>query len=213
MKKTLLIVITLFFLVNFAISAEAEVIIPDAFVLKNSERNLELIVNYSGEVVGLQVEMSFAPSQIQLSEPILSNENKHFEINSRIKNGKLIALVFSLEAKPITTDKGPILTIPIKPLQGYEGRIDIEIIKAILADSRGNAIPLSKKVGVIEVTQNTPKTFEVKPNFPNPFNPETVIKYQIPKASQVTVTVYNLKGQEVRILENSYKQPGYYQIR
>jgi len=52
--------------------------------------------------------------------------------------------------------------------------------------------------------------FTLFQNFPNPFNPVTQIRYRLPQASQVVLKVYNLAGQEIRILQNEYQQPGIY---
>ena len=47
-----------------------------------------------------------------------------------------------------------------------------------------------------------PKRFALLSNYPNPFNPQTTIKYQMPKASSVTVKIYDLLGREVITLLN-----------
>jgi hypothetical protein len=49
-------------------------------------------------------------------------------------------------------------------------------------------------------------------NHPNPFNPSTLIQYEIPKAGHVLVKVYNFLGQEVRMLVNEFQPTGTYQI-
>ena len=49
-------------------------------------------------------------------------------------------------------------------------------------------------------------------NFPNPFNPITTIKYQIPKLSFVTLKVYDVLGKEIAILVNEEKSAGEYEI-
>ena len=48
-------------------------------------------------------------------------------------------------------------------------------------------------------------------NFPNPFNPTTTISYEIPKAAQVKLIVYDILGREVQTLVNETKQPGRYE--
>jgi len=58
-----------------------------------------------------------------------------------------------------------------------------------------------------------PETFALDHNFPNPFNPETTIRYAIPEASQVRLIVYNVLGQEVTRLVDKDQVPGFYILR
>jgi len=50
--------------------------------------------------------------------------------------------------------------------------------------------------------------FEVYSNYPNPFNPLTTIKYNLPVLSNVSIIIYNLNGQRVRILQNNLIDAG-----
>ena len=50
-------------------------------------------------------------------------------------------------------------------------------------------------------------------NFPNPFNPETWIPYQLSKPTDVTITLYAVNGQVVRRLALGYQTAGMYQTR
>jgi hypothetical protein len=48
--------------------------------------------------------------------------------------------------------------------------------------------------------------------YPNPFNPQTAIEYQIPDAQQVSVAVYDLLGFRVALLENGWRDRGHHLI-
>ncbi len=64
--------------------------------------------------------------------------------------------------------------------------------------------------------EKIPKTLSLDQNFPNPFNPSTTIRYQLPAVSDqrsaVSLKIYNILGQEVRILVDEEQVPGYYRV-
>ncbi len=55
-----------------------------------------------------------------------------------------------------------------------------------------------------------PTVFALEQNFPNPFNPTTVVRYQVPASSQVRLVVYDVLGREVRVLVDERKAAGYH---
>ena len=67
-------------------------------------------------------------------------------------------------------------------------------------------------VGIKPQNGTVPTSFNLYQNFPNPFNPTTVIQYDIPKASFVTLTVYDMSGKVIGTLVNEQKQAGTYQV-
>jgi hypothetical protein len=53
---------------------------------------------------------------------------------------------------------------------------------------------------------------ELKGNYPNPFNPETTIRFSVKEAGPVSVEIYNLKGQLVKRLVNEEKTAGEHSV-
>lgn len=58
-----------------------------------------------------------------------------------------------------------------------------------------------------------PKNFNLFQNFPNPFNPETTIKFALPKTAKVSLIVYNLVGEKVATLLDESKDAGFYDVQ
>ncbi len=63
----------------------------------------------------------------------------------------------------------------------------------------------------ITVSVSPPERFELIQNYPNPFNPVTTISYQLTNDSKVSLRVYNLLGQEVKVIVDGEKEAGYHQ--
>jgi Tol biopolymer transport system component len=59
----------------------------------------------------------------------------------------------------------------------------------------------------------TPKETTLLPNYPNPFNPETWIPYQLAKPAEVTLTIYDINGRVVRDLDLGHQRAGIYQTQ
>jgi flagellar hook assembly protein FlgD len=108
------------------------------------------------------------------------------DVISDVTDGQLKVLVYSLGANRIQSGENAILAIE------YDG--ELELVSHELVDYYGNDLTVTVK----DVT--LPVEFSVSQNFPNPFNPETVISLSLPHASDWTITIYNIAGQIVKTL-------------
>jgi hypothetical protein len=61
-------------------------------------------------------------------------------------------------------------------------------------------------------TTLTPSDFQLENNYPNPFNPETIIEYKVPKTGQVKLAIFNVLGQKVKTLVDAHQLAGIYNV-
>lgn len=63
-----------------------------------------------------------------------------------------------------------------------------------------------------EIVIGNPSVYMLHQNFPNPFNPSTTIKFEIPEFSKVSIGIYDILGKEIVTLLNDFKEPGSYKV-
>lgn len=101
-------------------------------------------------------------------------------------DGTLVELVFQATDTPSASD----FQVSESVLIGVDGAVDLLSHAEV-----GDLTPL-------------PDRFNLDQNAPNPFNPSTVIGYQLAEAGEVRLVIYNLLGQGVRVLVNERQEAG-----
>lgn len=104
------------------------------------------------------------------------------------------------------------LTFKIQQQQNLSGNVVLFTMIRFVLNERDFAGDIAGITLNIRETAGMPTVYALGQNFPNPFNPVTTISYQLPQESNVIVTVYNLLGQEVKMLVHSTQPPGYYNV-
>ena len=103
--------------------------------------------------------------------------------------------------------------IAFDPSQFYSYSLDSastipSIVKAGAGSGKINQITSMHELS----TKKIPKDFELKQNFPNPFNPSTTINYSLKKRMNIEINIYNSQGQLIKNLVNKELNAGNYSV-
>ena len=135
---------------------------------------------------------------------VTETNNKGFALQRRTV-GEWERIAF-IEGRGTTTERSNYQYSDDFKFESYKGIIEYRL-KQI--DFSG-AYEYSKIVEVI--VDLTPKEYVLYQNFPNPFNPNTKIKYALPQNSKVNLTVYNTIGEVVQILVDEIQEEGFHEV-
>ncbi len=109
------------------------------------------------------------------------------------------------------------------PLNAYSGQSNVRFRFHLLSDWTGAAdgwyiddVQMNfKPTSVEEEPASVPVQFSLRQNYPNPFNPSTSIQYTVDgrqTSAPISLRVYNIRGQLVRILVDGEIEPGNHQV-
>ena len=129
-------------------------------------------------------------------------------------------------------EAGPTMTlIGVQQACGYDGRVDdsghdydpyegtgrlvFEVDNSCIIDNttqRVNTFWTNTALAELDESAPIANKFELMGNYPNPFNPETKIKFATERTSDVQVTIYSLLGEKVNTIQNGQLNAGTYNI-
>lgn len=108
----------------------------------------------------------------------------------------------------------------IKAENNYWGTDNLDSVEAHIFHKPDNAslglvdyMPIIPFTNIQNTTNNIIQHYYLYDSYPNPFNPVSTIKMNIPKEGLVTVKIYNIAGQEVEQLLKSSLRPGVYELK
>ena len=105
----------------------------------------------------------------------------------------------------------------------YPVKINVENLEIKLSDESGKIVNASLKSGegrlindmlnkLFVSADNIPDKYSLEQNYPNPFNPSTIIKFSVPKQTDLKISLYNALGELVKIIAEGLYEAGYYQM-
>ena len=198
---------------EFSLSLGSERVVAGELVAVDvSLANVEALVSY-GFVLNYETDkfefMSVAPADEDLLKSTGGETPMFF--HHIVADGQ-VEVVNGVVNGTAVSGGGDIVRFVFRVLREFEDNARFEIADGLVFDPTNLSNP-AVVAGVLEL-QSTPREFALHQNFPNPFNPDTTIKYDLAESADVTLQIYNVLGQVVRTLVASEAQnAGRYQIR
>jgi hypothetical protein len=169
-------------------------------------------IEYGGPIRGMEFELNFNSELVNVQIPRLIEIQNNVMVSSNMTDRDTKKIVVSdMQGGAIEPTNNSYLAIPVEfKGSNYDiGLVQIENIK--LAGAKGDLIQYVARSTESEV-KLIPHDFSLQQNFPNPFNPSTEIRFDLPQEGYVNLSVYNMAGHKVRSLESGDMQPGYHSI-
>jgi len=152
----------------------------------------------------LVIEYDSAEVTFNGIQKTVTSENYEFQVNDI--SGNKLHVAMATATPPQTGHIFFAIDFDVKK------ETSIEIVEILNNDEpNSRTMNLSVPTG-IEGNSNLPVTNELQPNFPNPFNPATTIRYSVKQQSPVSLRIYSLHGELIRTLVREHQKSGYYDV-
>jgi len=124
-------------------------------------------------------------------------------------------VIYSLISEPegsSITSAGLFSWAPAIAQAGKSYTLTVQASDGTLSAQSTHIISASSTIVGIQEVSEIPTKFALNQNFPNPFNPTTFISFAVPTESFIKISIFNLLGQEIKMLVNKTFSPGNYRI-
>ena len=143
-------------------------------------------------------EEEYVPAITEFDEIVQQNPNTEEAVYAEID---ALTTALLVEDEDSSLHKGRLGKYLVKTSGDYNRRVDDILRKNFGSDAKESEKDL------------LPTEYTLYQNFPNPFNPITTIKYDLPNAGEVSLIIYDILGRRVKQLVNDKQQPGRYEIK
>ncbi len=171
---------------------------------------LDLIIDTTVPIVGYHIRM--APEGLLRVDPNRSDSDV-FRLEEDTQAGTLVGAKLGVGQPWLGRVRLATLELEtsssIDSAQFLNPTVSVKAAHLVSVDGQ----PIRVGVEPFFMDKLRPYQTRVFPNYPNPFNPETWIPFQLHKAAHVRITVYDILGRKVRRFDLGYQAAGYYKTR
>lgn len=167
--------------------------------------SLPLMINESDEVLAGKLKLNFDPEQYKITGVVLTDHTRDYVIASNVVDDELIIAFAGAQSHSV--GEASLLQIQVEAI----GQVD-EQAPLTFAEATLNGGGLQTRTVEDIHSFSLPEAYTLLPNWPNPFNPETSLRYSLPQAGVVQLVVYDMLGQKVRTLVDNHQEAGAYTV-
>lgn len=140
-------------------------------------------------------------------DSVLVKSAANFEIDKQV--GQPATIVWG-----VNNDYSKVLLTFNALAQGTNYKLTIKNMKSINGVAMNDTIVAFKTDGIQSLSEElkNPKNFKLEQNFPNPFNPTTEIRFNVKDAGYISLTVFDILGNQVAELANGYYSAGEHHV-
>jgi hypothetical protein len=211
-KKYIQILMSLLIFANISIAGN------NLAIVRTATNTLEVQLANSEIVAGVQFSLHTS-SDVMLGEIEhgTRTSESHWIVASYKPNDSTVnILILSLEQKTFSIGQGSLVRFAISTIHPLD-KSSASLANVMVTNSKADSLEVAindlewgSKTSI--ASNNDSKIFLLGQNYPNPFNPTTRIAYQLRKAAQVRLSVYDITGREVNRLIDQYQPVGDYSV-
>jgi hypothetical protein len=166
---------------------------------------LPIWTDLGAEAAAAEYSVSFNPDRLEplSAEPGEMVANLRFDKNSSA--GKMNGVFYHLGGGTFGPATGDFVNLKFRLKTGEFRASDVTLDKFVIVNRGAAYIPA-------EIKNQLPTNFALEQNYPNPFNSNTNINFELMEDSQVELSVYDILGRKIAMLQNGFLPAGTHSV-
>ena len=190
---------------------EVLLVVAKAVVPEHGAVSIPIEIATYRPMAAAEIRLRYDPAALSLVAPQLTARTEGMSLSYRAsENGELRIVLYSLTGDAIPVGSGPVLRLAFDARGAEPAHLGVD--EVVLADEMGRSVPVRITDVESEAVHAVPAAYELRQNFPNPFNASTTIAFHLSEEAQVRLSVYNPDGQRVRCLVDEVRHAGRYSV-